>query len=475
VDAGGIAAFTDAIEKAPDLELHSLMIVRHGHVIASGWWEPYGPDRPHLLYSLSKSFTSTAAGLAAGEGVLDLDTPVLSYFPELEADVTDPRSRAMLVRHIASMSSGHLADTWPAAPRADREHPVRGFLRMPPERDPGTVFTYNQSCTYTLATIVQRVTGQHLIEYLRPRLFDAIGIGSAAWEEHPAGQVLGFSGLYVTTDAIARLGELYLRGGQWRGRQVLPKEWVAEATRKQIATSPAATPDWRQGYGFQFWMARHGFRGDGAFGQFCLVLPEHDAVVAITSGTENLQGVLDAVWEHVLPAFGGPGTGGADAGTANADTDAEGTAKDAVLARRLAGLRLPVRPAGPGSGGPGPGQPGEPAVPVVLTPAGGTCEAQPTLRQVEISGQTVTLREDALPVEVRIEDGRWHVTEGPAPVAASGGWTDSGTLVIDVVFLETPHCLTLTCSPGDGTFRAAWKTPPLSRYDLGRLRSPAAP
>jgi hypothetical protein len=167
-----------------------------------------------------------------------------------------------------------------------------------------------------------------------------------------------------------------------------------------------------------------------------------------------MQGVLEAVWEHVLPAFGGPGTGAASA------------AKDTALAAKLAGLRLPVRPAGP--------WPDAAGAPVVLTPAGGTCEAQPTLRQVVVSGRTVTLREDALPVEVRIEDGGWHVTESPAPVAVSGGWADSGTLVIDVVFLETPHCLTLTCTPGDRTFRAAWKTQPLNRYDLGRLRSPSA-
>lgn len=300
VNADGIAAFVDAIETAPDIELHSLMILRHGHVVASGWWEPYGPDRPHLLYSLSKSFTSTAAGFAAGEGLLDLDTPVLSYFPELESDVTDPRSRAMLVRHIASMSSGHLADTWPAAPQADREHPVRGFLRIPPDRDPGTVFAYNQSCTYTLATIVQRVTGQHLIEYLRPRLFDVIGIGSAAWEERPAGQVLGFSGLYATTDAIARLGELYLRGGQWNGRQILPKEWVAEATHKQIATSPDATPDWRQGYGFQFWQCtHHAYRGDGRDGQLCVVIPDKDMVVAITAETNSFQTEMNAIWDNL--------------------------------------------------------------------------------------------------------------------------------------------------------------------------------
>lgn len=471
VDADGIGAFLDAVE---DIELHSLMILRHGHVIASGWWEPYGPDRPHLLYSLSKSFTSTAAGLAVAEGLLDPDAPVLSYFPELDGDVADSRSRGMLVRHIASMSSGHLADTWPAAPRADPDRPVRGFLRMPPDRDPGTVFTYNQSCTYTLATIIQRVSGQSLIAYLRPRLFDVIGIGSAAWDELPPGQALGFSGLFTTTDAIARLGELYLRGGQWNGRQVIPAGWAAQATRKHIETSPDASPDWRQGYGFQFWMSRHGYRGDGAFGQFCLVLPEQDAVVAITAGTDNMQGLLDAVWDRLLPAFGSAagasGTGASGTGSAPEDADA-------ALAKRLSRLRLPVPadavPADGESAGPRGSWPRAASGPVALAPAGGVGEILPSVRSVEVADRKITLFEDALSVELPLTEGGWNVTEGPLPAAASSGWTGPDTLAVDVVFLETPHRLSLECSLGDGTFGARWNTRPLSALEsLGWLRSP---
>ncbi|MBI0384676.1 beta-lactamase family protein, partial [Streptomyces albiflaviniger] len=193
-------AFLDAVEGAPDIEPHSLMILRHGRLIASGWWAPYTAERPHLLYSLSKSFTSTAAGLAVAEGLLDLDAPVISYFPEFEAEITDPGSRAMLVRHVASMASGHLEETLERAFGLDPEEPVRGFLRLPPDRAPGTVFAYNQPATYTLAAIVQRVTGQSLTEYLRPRLFDPLGIGETAWLQVPAGRDLGFSGLFAATD-----------------------------------------------------------------------------------------------------------------------------------------------------------------------------------------------------------------------------------------------------------------------------------
>jgi CubicO group peptidase (beta-lactamase class C family) len=477
-DANGIAAFLDATR---DTELHSLMIVRHGHVIAAGWWRPYGPGRPHLLYSLSKSFTATAAGLAAAEGLLSLDAPVLSYFPELDAEVTDPRSRAMLVRHIASMSSGHLADTWPAAPGADPGNPVRAFLRMPPDAAPGTVFAYNQSCTYTLAAIVQRVTGQPLLGYLRPRLLDVIGIGAAAWEELPPGQALGFSGLYATTDAIARLGLLYLRGGRWEGRQVLPAAWVAEATRAHVATAPAggspagASPDWSLGYGFQFWMSRHGFRGDGAFGQFCLVLPDHDAVIAITAGTEDMQGVLNAAWEHVLPAFGDCGPGGCG-GCGGACGDSPGTGADEALASRPRGLRLRPRHGSAPAAWPAAGAAPVALAPAALGPAGGAAQALPSVRRVLVADRAITVEEEGLAVTLPLAEGDWRVSEAPVPAAASCGWTGPGELAVDIAFLQTPHRLSLECSLREGTFGARWHTRPLNALDsLGWLRAPEPP
>jgi CubicO group peptidase (beta-lactamase class C family) len=283
VDARGLLRFLDAIEADPQIRPHSLIVLRDGTRIAEGSWAPFSADRVQLMYSVSKSFTSTAAGLAR---------------PELDADITDPRSRAMKVRHLASMSSGHAADTVDVARERDPDDVVRGFLLTPPDAEPGTLFAYNQPCTYTLAAIVQRLTGPTLVEYLRPRLFDPLGIGEAFWVEEPAGRNLGFSGLHVTIDAVARLGELYRRGGMWGQQRVLDAEWVALATSRQVATHPVGAPDWEQGYGFQFWMARHGYRGDGAYGQFCVVVPEHGLVVAFTSETGPMQHVLDALWSH---------------------------------------------------------------------------------------------------------------------------------------------------------------------------------
>jgi CubicO group peptidase (beta-lactamase class C family) len=136
--------------------MHSLMIIRHGDVVAEGWWSPYAEERVHLLYSLSKSFTSTAAAFAIAEGLLDLD----SYFPEFDSEITDPHSRSMLGRHVAAMASGHLEETVERAFALDPVEPVRGFLLIPADREPGSVFAYNQPCTYALAAIIQRLTDQ---------------------------------------------------------------------------------------------------------------------------------------------------------------------------------------------------------------------------------------------------------------------------------------------------------------------------
>lgn len=467
VDAQGVLDFLDAVESAEGIEPHSLMILRHGRLVASGWWAPYTPDRLQLLYSLSKSFTSTAAGFAVAEGLIGLDDPVVSYFPEYAADVSDPRSRAMLVRHVASMASGHEEETLERARALGPDDLVRGFLQLPPERDPGTVFAYNQPATYTLAAIVQRVTGQPLTAYLRPRLLDPLGIGEVDWLTDRAGRELGFSGLHGTTDAIARLGQLHLDEGVWEGKRLLPREWIAEATRLHVPTAPGAQTsgaaeedllDWERGYGFQFWRSRHGYRGDGAFGQFCLVLPEHDAVVATTAATNDMQALLTLVWEHLVPAFRpGPPTGREDA--------------EAALARRLERLALPPAP-----GAPEPPPHDAQWSGAVFAPAGGVCAGQPSLTGVRVTraadGWTLGLAENTGEPELELAlpggPGGWRVSEEPLPTAVGGGWTDGDTLTAHVLFLETPHRLRVTCSLADRTFTARWETQPLHG---GRLRS----
>ncbi|MFF6918169.1 serine hydrolase [Streptomyces sp. NPDC012466] len=464
VDASGVQAFLDALEAAPEIEPHSLMIMRHGHLVASGWWAPYTAERPHLLYSLSKSFTGTAAALAEAEGLLDFDAPVISYFPEFEADITDPRSRAMLVRHVASMASGHRRDTIDQAFGRDVAEPVRQFLLLPPDGDPGTVFAYNQPATYTLAAIVQRVTGQPLTRYLRPRLLDPLGIGEVAWLRDRTGRELGFSGLHATTDAVARLGQLYLRDGLWAGERLLPRGWAARASRPRTKTAGAMgdtdRQDWDQGYGYQFWTSRHGYRGDGAFGQFCLVLPEHDAVIAATAATERMQEYLNLVWKHLLPAFGPEPL-----------TDRE--AADAELRERLGRLALPPAP-----GRPAPAEEDGDWSAAHFTPSAGAGPVRSAGFARDADGWTLALtgaadrpdQPDRL--DLRLAGEGWTVAEESVPTAVSGGWTEPGTLAVEVVFLETPHRLALTCSLADRTLTAQWRTQPLHGGRFASLRAP---
>ncbi len=157
------------------------------------------------------------------------------------------------------------------------------------------------------SAIVQKVTGQTVLDYLQPRLFDPLGIDPPVWDTSPQGISIGGYGLYLRTEDIAKFGQLYLQQGLWNGKQLVPADWIAQATSKQVENDKAPSgrnPDWREGYGFQFWRCRHGaYRGDGKDGQFCIVLPKQDAVVAITAKTGNMQQQLDLVWEHLLPAF----------------------------------------------------------------------------------------------------------------------------------------------------------------------------
>lgn len=281
--------------------LHSFLLVRHGRVVAEGWWSPEAADRPHIMWSLTKSFTSTAVGLAIAEGKLDPDDRVLGFFPALAPADPSDHLRAMRVRDLLTMTCGHEKETraW------DQEESwVKIFLAHPVPHPPGSRFTYNTMGSHMLSVIVQQVTGETVADYLQPRLFDPLGIEPPKWLASPAGESIGGYGLYLRTDDIARFGQLYLQRGAWNGRQILPASWVAEATAKQVPNDDNPDPDWNQGYGFQFWRCRHNaYRGDGKDGQYCIVLPDQDAVIAITAEIGNMQKPLDLIWEHLLPAF----------------------------------------------------------------------------------------------------------------------------------------------------------------------------
>ena len=454
VDAAAIGAFLDALDDDPRVEPHGLIIQRHGRRIVEAAWAPHTGDRSRLVYSLSKTFTGTALGLQLGEGRLSLDDLVSDHLPAL-FDGVDERTRRMKIRHIASMSTGHDRETFLEAMAIDRADPVRGFLQIPPDAEPGTLFAYNQPPVIALATILQRLAGERLSSYLRPRVLDPLGIGELRWAQLAPGIDMGFSGVYTNLDAVARLGQLYLDDGMWDGRRLLPAGWVADASSVHIPNPQREEPDWQQGYGFQLWMSQHGYRGDGAFGQYMVVLPEHDAVVAMFSCTEQMQVVLDLMWEHLVPAF----ASSAPSGSATAD---------AALADRLAGLALRTAGDGLDAGPPDVG------TATYLPAAEPGTQSHRTITGIDTGDGRMVVHEGERSIVVPLTPG-WTVAD---QVAASAARLADGRLVVDLAFLASPHRLEIELDPSAATFTTHWPSIPLfgAGMDnrLSDLRVPAA-
>ena len=303
--------FAQAAGKSMDI--HSVMIVRNGNVIYSHWQSAGAENVPHVLHSVSKTFTATAVGLAIADGKMALTDKVVDYFPDkLPAQVSD-NLKAMTVRDLLTMSCGH--DVEPSFRGAQQDW-VSAFLAHPVIHEPGKFYLYNSLGTYMLSAIVQKVTGEKVVDYLTPRLFNPLHISKPRWEESPQGINCGGWGLYLKTEDLAKMGQLLLQKGKWNGKQLIPAEWVAEMSKKQVeSVNPGTrledaaakgmtveTSDWMQGYGYQMWRCRPGcFRADGARGQYIIVVPDKNAVIAITSDVGDLQGELNLVWEHILP------------------------------------------------------------------------------------------------------------------------------------------------------------------------------
>lgn len=327
ISSEGINQFIGAAN-ASGLGWHSFMLLRHGYVVAEGWWKPFDASLKHTLYSLSKSFTGTAIGLLVKDGKLNIDAPVASFFADELPSIPGEYFSRMKVRHLLTMNTGHAEDTMPKL-RASHDTWTKAFLAQPVPFEPGTHFLYNTGATYMLGAIVYKITGQTLAAFLGPRLFQPLGITDYDWETSPQGLNTAGYGLRVKTEDIARFGQLYLQKGKWNGKQIITESWVKEATSYQTK-SQEGSGDWSQGYGYQFWRCKPGFyRGDGAYGQFCIVMPEQDAVMAVTSESWDMQKTMTTIWENILPAIH----------PAAVPADASASAK---LKKQLAALALPV-------------------------------------------------------------------------------------------------------------------------------------
>ncbi len=448
VDSSVLRAFVEAADTKID-SLHSFMLIRHGHVVAEGWWAPYEAQSPHSLFSLSKSFTSTAVGLAISEGKLGLYDEVLKFFPDEAPEKPSANLKAMRVSDLLRMSTGHQSEP----PRTATQSWAKTFLAQPVPFKPGTHFLYNTSATYMLSAIVQEATGETVLDYLKPRLFEPLGIERPTWETSPQGITIGGYGLSIRTEDIARFGLLYLQKGKWRGKQLVPESWVEAATARQTSNGSNPRSDWDQGYGYQFWRSRHrAYRGDGAFGQFCIVLPDKDAVIAITSGVKDMQSILNLVWDKLLPAMKATNLAANDEARKKLEQKLKG-----LSLRPQTGSALAVKGWGK----------------KYAFPANDGKLESISLEYDRKAGEvTLVSRFNGIERRIVCGHGAWRKGRGSwgrlpeQPLAASGAWTEDETFTAKLCFYETPFTLIVRFKFSGDEVRYSGE----SNVGFGRLR-----
>lgn len=286
-------------------EPHGLMIMRHGKICAEGWWNPYAPGIRHGLQSHSKTYAATAVGIAYTEGLLKLDERIIDIFPEFTPEHPSENLQKLTVHNVLSMGCG-----MDSMPKPGKDW-IREFLAIPVDHVPGTTYMYNSTGSTLLGAIIRKKTGLGLQDYLKPRLFDKIGIDCSnhKWMCMPDGIEIGGGGLFATTEDNLRLMKLYADGGVWDGERILAEDYVKRATTCQnlSATESINNPEASDnfvGYGYQIWMCRPRgvYRADGAMGQFTIVVPDKDMIIAITenaSGAHWAQKTLDVMWEFL--------------------------------------------------------------------------------------------------------------------------------------------------------------------------------
>ena len=418
---------------------------------------PYDAEDRALVYSASKTFTASAIALAVGEGLLSLDDRIVDLLPEQASlAAPDETMAAITVHHVLSMSTGHDADVLERFDLAAPQDWARIFLSTPPLAPVGSRHVYNNGASWLLGELIRVRAGEDLLDYLRPRLLAPLGI-DATWDRDALGRCLGWSGIHVRTRDLAAMGELYRCDGVWQGRRLLPEGWVARATTSQIPTDEP-NPDWLFGYGYQLWLGREGYRLDGAYGQFSLVLPERGLVIAITSAQEGSQLLLDLVWDVLLPELGNAGL----AGTAGPRVEPVET-------------HLPL----PTDTGHGEAWSASGAVPVDASLVASSEEQAnpPDLSDAHAGrdgdGFRIGFSTNGQAVELTAGSGAWvrqKVALGDVtiPVAAVAGSDPDGALDLRLVFTDSPHTLHVRIAV-DGIAGLAWGTVPLQGGDLAGL------
>lgn len=298
--------YLDAL-KASGIEQHSVMVIKNGMLAADIHFAPHTAKTPHVCYSVSKPFTSVAAGFAVAEGLLDWNSRLIDVLHDKAPENPDPWLSQVTLHHLLCMSSG-------LAQKSDNldhifkpegnpgEDWAQATLACGCDAEPGSIFRYNSHGSYLISCMVHKVTGMNIRDYLMPRLFAPLGIEKPRWDMSPQGICCGGWGLYLPCEDIAKFGVCLMQGGKRNAEQVIPQEWLRLATQVHIATDTVPRkPEWAQGYGYHLWRCTNGrFRGDGSNGQYCIVAPGQNMVLAATADTEDLSGEFDLFNEYIF-------------------------------------------------------------------------------------------------------------------------------------------------------------------------------
>lgn len=271
---------------AQEYRVLNIIVRRDGETVFRA---DYDAEIRRNQYSVTKSFTSAAVGIAQKEGLLSLDERLTDAFrDDLPAHVSE-NLRQATVRDLLTMCLGQdkgflMGEQRPFLPETDW---VKYSLALPFVHAPGTVFQYNNVGPYLAGVLVQRRAGCTLDRYLTPRLFAPLGIIAPTWETDPMGYSFGAGGLFLCVSELLRFGELLLAGGKWNGRQLIPADYIAEASSKQVENGG-------EGYGYLFWRGAHNtYRADGKYGQYAIVLPDDNAVIAVNAECRPQHLLLD--------------------------------------------------------------------------------------------------------------------------------------------------------------------------------------
>lgn len=438
VPAAAIGRFIERLNRE-GVCIHGFELRVGGQIRAEGYWKPFQRGEVHRMYSVSKSVVSLAIGRLLAEGKLTLDDRIAAFFPEYLPESPDPRLMRLTLRDMLRMATCYRKTTYREG--IDRDW-AQTFFNATPTHEPGVMFNYDTSCSQVLCALVQKITNRPLVCFLQERLFQPLGFeDEVRWLTDPSGVPQGGTGLLMSLRDLGKLAQCVMNGGDG----LLPADYLREATRLQIQTDGREAPEERFGYGYQFWMTRHGWAMYGMGGQMAIACPEENVLLCTVADTRlqgGVQMLYDAFFEEIMAHLNEP----------ELPTD------EARLTELLSALQYPAVPHTPGEW--------------ALTDATFRMAGESGLQRVTFADNAVTFVwadcTDCFQWGAWGENvvGQWSDGE---PTLTSAGLTPDGALHLRIQRIGDAPCgVELHCYPKGTTLSIRMKRssdPATNRYD----------